>query len=157
MCAASNAIGENRRAGAPTGRLHLRAGVWQCRRYLAAAGYLKQVYALVRAQGGVCIADEVQVGYGRMGHFFWGFEEQGVVPDIITMAKGMGNGQPLGAVITRREIAEALEAEGYFFSSAGGSPVSCQIGMAVLDVMEEEKPGKTPGWWAGISRRAWKR
>ncbi|UVK88757.1 aminotransferase [Pseudomonas sp. B21-051] len=101
--------------------------------------YLKQVYALVRAQGGVCIADEVQVGYGRMGHFFWGFEEQGVVPDIITMAKGMGNGQPLGAVITRREIAEALEAEGYFFSSAGGSPVSCQVGMAVLDVMEEEK------------------
>ncbi|MFP3494588.1 aminotransferase [Pseudomonas sp. SIMBA_059] len=102
-------------------------------------GYLQQVYGLVRAQGGVCIADEVQVGYGRMGHFFWGFEEQGVVPDIITMAKGMGNGQPLGAVITRREIAEALEAEGYFFSSAGGSPVSCRIGMAVLDVMEEEK------------------
>ncbi|KWU50553.1 aminotransferase [Pseudomonas palleroniana] len=102
-------------------------------------GYLQQVYSLVRAQGGVCIADEVQVGYGRMGHFFWGFEEQGVVPDIITMAKGMGNGQPLGAVITRREIAEALEAEGYFFSSAGGSPVSCRIGMAVLDVMEEEK------------------
>ncbi|MBS4078733.1 aminotransferase [Pseudomonas rustica] len=102
-------------------------------------GYLKQVYALVRAQGGVCIADEVQVGYGRMGKFFWGVEEQSVVPDIITMAKGMGNGQPLGAVITRREIAEALEAEGYFFSSAGGSPVSCQIGMAVLDVMEEEK------------------
>ena len=59
-------------------------------------GYLKQVYAMVRAQGGVCIADEVQVGYGRMGNFFWGFEEQGVVPDIITMAKGMGNGQPLG-------------------------------------------------------------
>ncbi|OPA95997.1 hypothetical protein BFW86_00860 [Pseudomonas fluorescens] len=102
-------------------------------------GYLQQVYGLVRAQGGVCIADEVQVGYGRMGHFFWGFEEQGVVPDIITMAKGMGNGQPLGAVITRREIAEALEAEGYFFSSSGGSPVSCRIGMAVLDVMEEEK------------------
>ncbi|MGP6432669.1 aminotransferase [Pseudomonas paraglycinae] len=102
-------------------------------------GYLKKVYEMVRARGGVCIADEVQVGYGRMGHFFWGFEEQGVVPDIITMAKGMGNGQPLGAVITRREIAEALEAEGYFFSSAGGSPVSCQVGMAVLDVMEEEK------------------
>ncbi len=80
-------------------------------------GYLKQVYAMVRERGGVCIADEVQVGYGRMGEFFWGFEEQGVVPDIITMAKGMGNGQPLGAVITRREIAEALEAEGYFFSS----------------------------------------
>jgi 4-aminobutyrate aminotransferase-like enzyme/Ser/Thr protein kinase RdoA (MazF antagonist) len=102
-------------------------------------GYLQQVYDKVRAQGGVCIADEVQVGYGRLGHYFWGFEEQGVVPDIITMAKGMGNGHPLGAVITRREIAEALEAEGYFFSSSGGSPVSCRIGMAVLDVMEEEK------------------
>jgi 4-aminobutyrate aminotransferase-like enzyme/Ser/Thr protein kinase RdoA (MazF antagonist) len=102
-------------------------------------GYLQQVYQKVREQGGVCIADEVQVGYGRLGHYFWGFEEQGVVPDIITMAKGMGNGQPLGAVITRREIAEALEAEGYFFSSSGGSPVSCRIGMAVLDVMEEEK------------------
>jgi len=102
-------------------------------------GYLREVYQKVRAKGGVCIADEVQVGYGRLGHYFWGFEEQGVVPDIITMAKGMGNGHPLGAVITRRGIAEALEAEGYFFSSSGGSPVSCQIGMAVLDVMEEEK------------------
>ncbi len=102
------------------------------------AGYLKAAYASVRARGGVCIADEVQVGYGRLGEYFWGFEEQGVVPDIITMAKGMGNGQPLGVVITRREIAEALEAEGYFFSSAGGSPVSCRIGMAVLDVMEDE-------------------
>ncbi|MGA9663588.1 MAG: aminotransferase [Pseudomonas alloputida] len=102
------------------------------------AGYLRDAYAKVRARGGVCIADEVQVGYGRLGEYFWGFEEQGVVPDIITMAKGMGNGQPLGVVITRREIAEALEAEGYFFSSAGGSPVSCRIGMAVLDVMQEE-------------------
>ncbi|MFJ4442602.1 aminotransferase [Pseudomonas sp. NPDC089422] len=102
------------------------------------AGYLRDAYAKVRARGGVCIADEVQVGYGRLGEYFWGFEEQGVVPDIITMAKGMGNGQPLGVVITRREIAEALEAEGYFFSSAGGSPVSCRIGMAVLDVMQKE-------------------
>ncbi|KWS87838.1 MULTISPECIES: aminotransferase [Pseudomonas syringae group] len=103
------------------------------------AGYLQQVYQKIRAADGVCIADEVQVGYGRLGHYFWGFEEQGVVPDIISMAKGMGNGHPLGAVITRREIAEALEAEGYFFSSSGGSPVSCRIGMAVLDVMEEER------------------
>ncbi|ERO65999.1 hypothetical protein P308_01630 [Pseudomonas piscis] len=101
-------------------------------------GYLHEVYQRVRERGGVCIADEVQVGYGRMGEFFWGFQEQGVVPDIITMAKGMGNGQPLGAVITRREIAEALEAEGYFFSSSGGSPVSCRIGIAVLDVMRDE-------------------
>ncbi|MDD0976768.1 aminotransferase [Pseudomonas fontis] len=101
-------------------------------------GYLQQVYGKVRARGGVCIADEVQVGYGRLGEYFWGFEEQGVVPDIIAMAKGMGNGHPLGAVITTRRIAEALEAQGYFFSSAGGSPVSCRIGIAVLDVMAEE-------------------
>ncbi|MDE1172103.1 MAG: aminotransferase [Parvibaculaceae bacterium] len=101
-------------------------------------GYLREVYARVRAQGGVCIADEVQVGYGRLGHYFWGVDQQGVVPDIITVAKAMGNGHPLGAVITRREIADALEAEGYFFSSAGGSPVSCQAGMTVLDVIRDE-------------------
>lgn len=101
-------------------------------------GYLAEVYGMIRARGGVCIADEVQVGYGRLGHFFWGFEQQGVVPDIITIAKGMGNGQPLGAVITSRAIADALENEGYFFSSAGGSPVSCVVGMAVLDIMRDE-------------------
>ncbi|GEO86908.1 MULTISPECIES: aminotransferase [Alphaproteobacteria] len=101
-------------------------------------GYLAEVYGMIRARGGVCIADEVQVGYGRLGHFFWGFEEQGVVPDIITVAKGMGNGQPLGAVITSREIADALENEGYFFSSAGGSPVSSVVGMTVLDIMRDE-------------------
>jgi 4-aminobutyrate aminotransferase-like enzyme len=101
-------------------------------------GYLEQVYDMVRARGGVCIADEVQVGYGRLGHHFWGFEQQGVVPDIITTAKGMGNGQPLGAVLTRREIADSLEKEGYFFSSSGGSPVSCVVGMTVLDIMQQE-------------------
>lgn len=102
-------------------------------------GYLEAVYALVREHGGLCIADEVQVGYGRLGHHFWGFEQQGVVPDIITVAKGMGNGQPLGAVITRREIADSLEKEGYFFSSSGGSPVSCVVGMTVLDIVRDEK------------------
>lgn len=101
-------------------------------------GYLKSVYEMVRARGGVCIADEVQVGFGRLGHYFWGFEEQDVVPDIITVAKGMGSGQPLGAVITRRDIADALENEGYFFSSSGGSPVSCAVGMKVLDIMRDE-------------------
>ncbi|OBZ94843.1 hypothetical protein ADU59_13580 [Pararhizobium polonicum] len=101
-------------------------------------GYLKAIYATVRARGGVCIADEVQVGYGRLGHYFWGFEEQGVVPDIITVAKGMGNGHPLGAVITTKAIADALEKEGYFFSSAGGSPVSSVVGMTVLDIMHDE-------------------
>ncbi|WP_428423830.1 aminotransferase [Pararhizobium sp.] len=101
-------------------------------------GYLKDIYARVRARGGVCIADEVQVGYGRLGHHFWGFEEQGVTPDIITVAKGMGNGHPLGAVITTKAIADALEKEGYFFSSAGGSPVSSVVGMTVLDIMRDE-------------------
>jgi 4-aminobutyrate aminotransferase-like enzyme/Ser/Thr protein kinase RdoA (MazF antagonist) len=102
-------------------------------------GYLAEVYRRVREAGGVCIADEVQVGYGRLGHHFWGFEEQGVTPDIITVAKGMGNGHPLGAVITSRAIADSLEREGYFFSSAGGSPVSCAVGMTVLDIIEDEK------------------
>lgn len=102
-------------------------------------GYLREVYRLVREAGGVCIADEVQVGYGRLGHHFWGFEQQGVTPDIITIAKGMGNGHPLGAVICSRDIADSLEREGYFFSSAGGSPVSCAVGMTVLDIMESER------------------
>lgn len=101
-------------------------------------GYLAGVYERVRARGGICIADEVQVGYGRLGHYFWGYEQQGVVPDVITIAKAMGNGQPLGAVITRREIAESFAAEGSFFSSAGGSPVSSVIGLTVLDVMRDE-------------------
>ncbi len=102
-------------------------------------GYLPAIYEAVRSKGGVCIADEVQVGYGRLGHSFWGFEQQGVVPDIITVAKGMGNGHPLGAVITSRKIADALEREGYFFSSSGGSPVSAVVGMTVLDVLRDER------------------
>jgi 4-aminobutyrate aminotransferase-like enzyme/Ser/Thr protein kinase RdoA (MazF antagonist) len=101
-------------------------------------GFLAGAYQRVRAAGGVCIADEVQVGYGRLGSFFWGFEQQGVVPDIITIAKAMGNGQPLGAVITTRAIADAFAAEGSMFSSAGGSPVSCVVGMTVLDIMRDE-------------------
>lgn len=101
-------------------------------------GYLPGVYAAVRARGGLCIADEVQVGYGRLGAHFWGVQQQGVVPDILTIAKAMGNGYPLGAVITRREIAAALEDQGHFFSSAGGSPVSCAAGLAVLDIMEQD-------------------
>jgi 4-aminobutyrate aminotransferase-like enzyme len=101
-------------------------------------GYLAAVFAAVRAHGGLCIADEVQVGYGRLGHHFFGFEQQGVVPDIITVAKAMGNGHPIGGVITRREIAESLRDTGSFFSSAGGSTVSCRAGLAVLDALEED-------------------
>ncbi|GAA3685275.1 aminotransferase [Arthrobacter ginkgonis] len=104
---------------------------------LPPTGYLAEAYAAVRAHGGLCIADEVQVGFGRTGEF-WSFTAQGVVPDIIAIAKPMGNGYPIGGVITTRAIAEALGHEGMFFSSAGGSPVSCRVGLAVLDAMEAE-------------------
>ena len=80
----------------------------------------------------------MQVGYGRLGEWFWGFEQQGVVPDIVTVAKAMGNGHPLGAVITTREVAERYRNPGYFFSSAGGSPVSSVVGLTVLDVIADE-------------------
>ena len=102
-------------------------------------GYLRAVYAAVRAAGGLAIADEVQVGYGRTGRWFWAFEQQDVIPDIVCVAKAMGNGQPLGAVITTRAIADAYRTQGYFFSSAGGSPVSCVVGLTVLDVIESER------------------
>ncbi len=102
-------------------------------------GYLQEVYAAVRRHGGLAVADEVQVGYGRLGAWFWGFQQQGVVPDIIAVAKAMGNGHPLGAVITSREVAESYRSGGYFFSSTGGSPVSSVVGLTVLDVLEQER------------------
>ncbi|GFG55406.1 4-aminobutyrate aminotransferase [Mycolicibacterium agri] len=101
-------------------------------------GYLEQVYAAVRAGGGLAIADEVQVSYGRLGRWFWGFQQQNVIPDIVSVAKSTGNGSPLGAVITSREIADKFSSQGYFFSSTGGSPLSCAIGITVLDVLRDE-------------------
>jgi 4-aminobutyrate aminotransferase-like enzyme len=101
-------------------------------------GYLQRAYASVRAAGGLCIADEVQVGYGRLGDHFWGFEQQEVVPDIVTMAKCTGNGIPVGAVVTTRAIADQLLAEGSFFSSMGGSPVGSAAALATLDAIESE-------------------
>lgn len=101
-------------------------------------GYLAQVYAAIRAAGGLAVADEVQVGYGRLGDWFWGFHQQDVVPDVVSIAKSTGNGYPLGAVITSRAIAEAFSSQGYFFSSTGGSPLSCAIGLTVLDVLHDE-------------------
>jgi 4-aminobutyrate aminotransferase-like enzyme/Ser/Thr protein kinase RdoA (MazF antagonist) len=100
--------------------------------------YLEQVYAAIRAGGGLAIADEVQVSYGRLGEWFWGFQQQNVVPDIVSVAKATGNGSPLGAVITSREIADRFRSQGYFFSSTGGSPLSCAIGITVLDVLHDE-------------------
>ena len=100
--------------------------------------YLKNAYAHVRAAGGLCIADEVQAGFGRTGTHFWGFETQGVIPDIVTMAKGIGNGVPLGAVVTTPEIAKALAAK-IHFNTFGGNPVVCAQGRAVLQVIEREQ------------------
>jgi 4-aminobutyrate aminotransferase-like enzyme/Ser/Thr protein kinase RdoA (MazF antagonist) len=101
-------------------------------------GYLRQIYAAVRAAGGLAVADEVQVGYGRLGKWFWGFHQQDVMPDIVSVAKSTGNGYPLGVVITSRAIAEAFGSQGYFFSSTGGSPLSSVIGITVLDVLRDE-------------------
>lgn len=101
-------------------------------------GYLAAACANVRSAGGLCIADEVQVGYGRTGDSWWAFEQHGVVPDIITVAKAMGNGHPVGAVITTDSIAESFAASFPFFSSVGGGPVSCEIALAVLDIIEDE-------------------
>ena len=101
-------------------------------------GYLKHTYEYIRAAGGVCIADEVQAGFGRTGTHYWGFETQGVTPDIVCMAKGIGNGAPLGAVVTTPKIAAALS-QRIHFNTFGGNPVVCAQGMAVLDVIDREK------------------
>ncbi|KAM5564532.1 alanine--glyoxylate aminotransferase 2 [Rosa sericea] len=103
-----------------------------------APGYLKLVYDIVRKAGGVCIADEVQTGFGRTGTHYWGFETQGVIPDIVTMAKGIGNGLPLGAVVTTPEIASVL-AQKTQFNTYGGNPVCSAGGLAVLRVIDKEK------------------
>jgi 4-aminobutyrate aminotransferase-like enzyme/Ser/Thr protein kinase RdoA (MazF antagonist) len=102
-------------------------------------GYLSEVYKSVRAAGGVAIADEVQVGFGRLGSHFWGFQMQGVTPDIIVLGKPIGNGFPLAAVITTAEIAASFDNGMEFFSTFGGNPVACAAGLAVLEVLEEER------------------
>jgi alanine-glyoxylate transaminase/(R)-3-amino-2-methylpropionate-pyruvate transaminase len=100
-------------------------------------GYLKQAYEHVHAAGGVCIADEVQTGFGRMGTHFWGFETHGVIPDIVTMAKGIGNGCALAAVMTTPQIAATLT-QRVHFNTFGGNPVASAQGKAVLEVIERE-------------------
>lgn len=100
-------------------------------------GYLKRIYSDIHEAGGVCIADEVQVGFGRVGSHFWAFEPQGVVPDIVTMGKPMGNGHPVSAVVTTEEISEAFKQSGMkYFNTFGGNPVSCAVSLAVLDVTD---------------------
>jgi alanine-glyoxylate transaminase/(R)-3-amino-2-methylpropionate-pyruvate transaminase len=102
-----------------------------------AANYFREAYAIAREFGGLCVADEVQTGFGRTGEHYWGFQNFGVIPDIVTMAKGIGNGAPLAAVTTRREIAGALTRRTHF-NTFGGNPVSMAAGLAVLDVIDEE-------------------
>ena len=101
-------------------------------------GYLNKVYEVVRGAGGVCIADEVQTGFGRIGTHFYAFEKYGVVPDIVVLGKPIGNGHPLGAVITTRAIADSFDNGMEYFSTFGGNNVSCAIGLKVLDVIEED-------------------
>ena len=102
-------------------------------------GYLSNAYRHARTAGAVCIADEVQVGFGRLGSDMWGFESQDVVPDIVTLGKPMGNGHPIGAVVTTPEIADSFADGMEFFSTFGGNPVSSAIGLAVLDVLRDER------------------
>ncbi len=102
-------------------------------------GYLENVYAQIRAAGGVCIADEVQVGFGRVGTHMWAFETQNVVPDIVTLGKPIGNGHPMAAVMTSQKIADAFVTGMEYFNTFGGNPVSCAIGMAVLDAIKTDK------------------
>jgi 4-aminobutyrate aminotransferase-like enzyme/Ser/Thr protein kinase RdoA (MazF antagonist) len=101
-------------------------------------GYLADVFHYVREAEGVCIVDEVQTGFGRIGTHFWGFETQGVVPDIVVLGKPIGNGHPLGAVVTTRAIADAFNNGMEYFSTFGGNPVSCAVGLEVLNVVQEE-------------------
>ncbi len=101
--------------------------------------YLEEAYRIVRAAGGLCIADEVQVGFGRVGSHYWGFELQNVVPDILTCGKPIGNGHPLAAVVTTREVADRFSNGMEYFNTFGGNPVSCAIGSAVLDIIDKEE------------------
>ena len=102
-------------------------------------GYTQEVYNRVRSAGGLCVADEVQSGFGRLGRSMWGFEISGVTPDIVTFGKPIAGGYPMGLVVTRKEIAEKFERDGAFFSTTGGNPVACAAAIAVLQVMQDEK------------------
>lgn len=102
------------------------------------AGYLSKVAGIIRAAGGLFIADEVQPGFGRTGENFWGYEADDFVPDIVTMGKPMGNGHPLSAIVTRRELVDDFGKRADYFNTFGGNPVSCAAGLAVLDVIENE-------------------
>ena len=100
--------------------------------------YLKEIYQLIKKNNALLIADEVQTGFGRVGNGFWAFEEHGITPDIVTLGKPMGNGHPIAAVVTTKEIASSFNNGMEYFNSFGGNPVSCAIGESVLDIIENE-------------------
>merc|ERR1712038_993964 len=100
-------------------------------------GFLQRAFEAVREKGGLCVSDEVQTGFGRTGTHMWGFEGHGVKPDIVTMAKGIGNGFPLAAVVTTQEVASTLAAS-LHFNTYGGNPMSSAVGSAVLDAIKED-------------------
>ena len=124
---------------------------------LPPAGYLPACYAAVRAAGGVCVADEVQTGLGRFGSTWWGFEQQGVCPDIVTMGKPMGNGMPLAAVVCTRAVSEAFAAGPEYFNTFGGNPVCAAAGLAVFDAIEADglrANAQKTGEWLRTTLRA---
>jgi len=107
--------------------------------FLPPSGYLRTIYEAVRTSGGLAIADEVQSGFGRTGSYMWGFSHDGVVPDIVTLGKPMGNGYPIAAVVTTDEIAQTYNREYGYFNTFGGNPVACAAGLAVLEVIKKDR------------------
>ena len=135
-----DAVGETvRSSGAPIAAFFAEPLMSCAGQVVPPDGYFETAFAHVRAAGGVCVIDEVQSGFGRAGSHFWAFQREPVVPDIVVMGKPIGNGHPMGAVVTTRAIARSFETGMEFFSSFGGNPVSCAIGLAVLDVIRDER------------------
>jgi len=131
-------VAELERAGRPPGAFMAESLIGCGGQVIPAPGFMPEAFAAVRAAGGVCIADEVQVGFGRAGSRFWAFEALNAVPDIVTVGKPIGNGHPMAAVVTTPEIAESFVTGMEYFNTFGGNPVSCSIGLAVLEVIENE-------------------
>jgi 4-aminobutyrate aminotransferase-like enzyme len=132
------ALGRVRARGAGTAAFFAESAPGCAGQIILPEGYLEAAYGHARESGAVCVADEVQVGFGRAGSRFWAFETQRVVPDVVTLGKPIGNGHPLGAAVTTRELAAAFDNGMEYFNTFGGNPVSCAVGLAVLEVIEAE-------------------
>jgi 4-aminobutyrate aminotransferase-like enzyme/Ser/Thr protein kinase RdoA (MazF antagonist) len=135
---AASVVKEMQAAGTPPAAVICESLMGTAGEIVHPQGFLQGVFESVRRAGGLCISDEVQVGFGRMGETYWGFEMHDVVPDIVTMGKPMGNGYPMSAVVTTREIANAFDTGMKYFNTFGGNPVACAVGLTVLDIIEDE-------------------